>query len=94
MQMYFTDNKSYPSTMTELLESSSGPGYISKKMATTGKKSGYIFTYKFSDTNSFYINADPESVGKTGKRHFYIDQSGALKENPTMQANENDTAVQ
>ncbi|MFA5270989.1 MAG: prepilin-type N-terminal cleavage/methylation domain-containing protein [Candidatus Omnitrophota bacterium] len=94
VQMYFTDNKSYPTTMVELLESSSGPGYISKKLATTGKKSGYIFIYTSNDMNSFYFNADPEAVGKTGRRHFYIDQSGVLRENPTTQATENDTAVQ
>ena len=94
VQMYFTDNKTYPADLTELLESAAGPGYISKKMATTGKKSGYIFTYNSLDKNSFYINADPEAVGRTGKRHFYIDQSGVLRENPTTQAIENDTAVQ
>ncbi|MFA6281131.1 MAG: prepilin-type N-terminal cleavage/methylation domain-containing protein [Candidatus Omnitrophota bacterium] len=94
MQMYFTDNKTYPEAMTQLLESSAGPGYISKKMATTGKKSGYIFTYTSADSNSFYINADPEFIGKTGKRHFYIDQSGVLRQNPTTQALENDTIVQ
>lgn len=94
VQMYFTDNKSYPETLTELLESSAGPGYISKKMATTGKKSGYIFTYTSFDKNSFYINGDPEFVGKTGKRHFYVDQSGVVRENPNLQATENDTAVQ
>jgi prepilin-type N-terminal cleavage/methylation domain-containing protein len=93
VQMYYTDNKSYPSTLVDLL-SASGPGYISKQMATTGRKSGYNFTYTSSDRNSFYINADPETVGKTGTRHFYIDQSGVLKQNPTTQAIENDTAVQ
>jgi prepilin-type N-terminal cleavage/methylation domain-containing protein len=93
-QMYFTDNKSYPSSMADFIASTSGPGYISKQLATTGKKSGYVFIYASSDKNSFYINANPEAVGKTGKRYFYIDQSGVLRENPTTQATENDTAVQ
>ncbi len=95
VQMYYSNNQSgYPESLEDLRSSgSSGPSYISDKLAS-GAKSGYLFVYSFVDKNTFYINANPEYPGKTGRRYFYIDQSGLLRENSTGQASENDPIVQ
>lgn len=94
VQMYYSNNQSgYPEVLDDLRSSGSEPSYISEKLAS-GSKSGYTFTYSYVDKNTFYINADPEYPGKTGRRYFYIDQSGLLRENSGGQAGENDPIVQ
>ncbi len=56
-QMYYTDNKTYPSALTDMLASSSSPGYIGKKLAETGEKSGYIFpTTRPTETASILMS--------------------------------------
>ncbi len=53
-----------------------------------GTKSGYVFTYVAGavvagQVPTYTINADPVSVGTTGQRGFFTDQSGVIRANPT-----------
>jgi hypothetical protein len=93
IQMFYSNNQNgYPAVLADL-NPQDGPSYISKQLAS-GSKSGYVFKYSYVDKNTFYLNADPESPGKTGKRYFYIDQSGILRESSTGEAGANDSIVQ
>jgi prepilin-type N-terminal cleavage/methylation domain-containing protein len=62
-------------------------------------KSGYVFTYAPSkgaggNTNvDFALNGDPSIVGQTGNRHFFADQSGVIRGNPTAAATVSDTPI-
>jgi type IV pilus assembly protein PilA len=64
-----------------------------------GKKHGYIFTYTPIDTNgdgineSFAVNADPESPGISGVRHFFIDQTGVVRQNSSAPASATDLPI-
>jgi type IV pilus assembly protein PilA len=75
---------------------------------TTGKKSGYSFTYADGpgDTpnaaptggcagwNLYTINAQPSEVGTTGQRYFYTDQTGVIRFNPTGAASATSSPLQ
>jgi len=69
------------------------------EMLAGGTKHGYIFTYTPIDTNgdgiseSFTVNADPQSPGITGVRHFFIDTSGVIRQNATAPATASDTPI-
>jgi type IV pilus assembly protein PilA len=61
-----------------------------------GVKSGYIFLYAVTATDplgnpaTFTVNADPQGVGYSGQRHFYVDQSDVIRENDSAPAGPND----
>jgi type IV pilus assembly protein PilA len=52
-----------------------------------GTKSGYVYTYTAGapdatgKINDYQINADPLQVGATGTRHFFVDESGIIRQN-------------
>lgn len=60
-------------------------------------KSGYIYTYApvvlGGQNVDFKLNADPATVGQTGNRHFYTDQSGVIRGNPTGPADINSPPI-
>ncbi len=63
-----------------------------------GVKSGYIFTYVPAAAiagiiYSYVLNADPVTPGTTGQRHFFTDQSGVIRANPTAKAAATDTPI-
>lgn len=61
-----------------------------------GLKSGYIFSYAVVNRDSqgnpttFTLNADAQSPGFTGQRHFYVDQTNVIRENDTAPAGPSD----
>ncbi|HTV57476.1 MAG TPA: prepilin-type N-terminal cleavage/methylation domain-containing protein [Verrucomicrobiae bacterium] len=69
-----------------------------------GSKSGYQFTYVPGnpDTNdtvcnsvlTYTLNGDPLTVGQTGTRHFFTDNSGVIRQNLTAVATVNDQPLQ
>ena len=78
LQLYYMSNDNeYPSVLSSLIPPSSNPGYIDPELAN-GSKLGYLYSYNYIDEDSFYINANPRSPGKTGKRYFYIDEIGVV----------------
>ncbi len=63
---------------------------------STGKKSGYNFTYTAgggSPVTQFTTLADPQSTS-SGTRHFYVDESGVIRANSTGVAANTDNALQ
>ncbi len=76
----------FPPSLEELLASPQATGVNWKIDApiANGQKSGYRFTYiptKDSDgrINAYVVLADPASEGRTGTRHFFVDQTGTLR---------------
>lgn len=67
--------------------------------AATGERSGYKFAYtvrtsKGSGKNDAYeISADPTVPGKTGDRHFFLDETGIIRVSATGPANASDPAL-
>jgi len=64
-----------------------------------GTKSGYSFVYAPTNVdslghyNGFTINANPQLPGSSGRRYFYIDQSGVIRVNYTAVATISDPAI-
>jgi len=87
---YSTSYGGYPPALSNL-----GPGSpanattadLVDSVLATGTKSGYVFTYAAGakDANgnvlSYTINGDPVTVGTTGQRQFFTDQSGVIRAN-------------
>ncbi|MFA7677052.1 MAG: type II secretion system protein [Candidatus Omnitrophota bacterium] len=84
LQMYYTDNnKRYPTELSQLA------GYTTSQLAS-GSKSGYLFNYTYDGPDSFHININPRTPGKTGTRYFYLDENNILRVNPEGEATDND----
>ena len=63
---------------------------------STGKKSGYAFTYTSvagPPSTQFTTKADPQTTS-SGTRHFFVDESGVIRFNPTAAASNTDNALQ
>jgi type IV pilus assembly protein PilA len=64
-----------------------------------GTKSGYAFTYTTGSTDSngnvlaYTLTAVPTSIGVTGQREFFTDQSGVIRYNTVGAANINSTPL-
>lgn len=84
---------SYPSDLSDLIAPISNPPYIDSVLAS-GTKQGYTFTYVFIDSESFSLNSDPVIQGKTGTRHFFVNESGIIKARQNGQAVSTDPAVE
>lgn len=69
------------------------------EVLTSGTKHGYIFTYAPVDNDgnglpeAFTINADPTIPGSSGNRHFFIDQSGVVRQKTGAAAGPNDPPI-
>ena len=88
----FTPNLADLSTATTC---PSGNEQIDSQLAS-GKKSGYSFAISGvtgTPATTFVANADPLSTG-SGKRHFYIDQTGVIHYNWSAPATSTDSALQ
>jgi type IV pilus assembly protein PilA len=62
----------------------------------TGTKSGYTFTYAPASggaVSSYTVNADPISVGGSTLRHFFSDQTLAIRFNPAAPAANTDPLI-
>ncbi|MBU1007246.1 MAG: type II secretion system GspH family protein [Candidatus Omnitrophica bacterium] len=83
----------YPSGLSDLIIPVSNPPYIDSILAS-GTKQGYRFTYILVDPESFALNVDPVSPGKTGSRHFFSDETSIIRANAETQAGPGDAIVQ
>ena len=82
----------YPTSLSDLAAPQSEPPYIDSVLAS-GTKQGYNFTYTIVNSEGFTVNADPTVSGKTGTRHFFVDETGIIKANSTGQAGSSDPSV-
>ncbi|MCF7916213.1 MAG: prepilin-type N-terminal cleavage/methylation domain-containing protein [Candidatus Omnitrophica bacterium] len=89
LQMYYMNNDSFPDSLTDLIPPTSDPGYIDPEL-TDGTEAGYNFSYTQDSQDSFHITANPRRAGKTGKRYFYLDDSGDIHYNDEGPASSSD----
>jgi prepilin-type N-terminal cleavage/methylation domain-containing protein len=67
--------------------------------ATESTKSGYTFIYSPGPADSsgriysYTINANPITVGTTGKNYYYTDQVGVIRQNDTTVAGSTDSPL-
>jgi prepilin-type N-terminal cleavage/methylation domain-containing protein len=99
---YSTVYGGYPHQLSDL-----GPGSPAVSTAAdlvdsvlaSGTKSGYKFIYTVGATDAngnvltYGIAAQPVSVGSTGQRFFYTDQSGVIRSNNIGIADANSTPI-
>lgn len=84
---YATEYKSFPPSLANLgpgrLAGAGAAGLIDGALAS-GVKSGYQFTYEqgvIQDgaITSYQVHADPVTPGTTGSRHFFTDETQAIR---------------
>jgi type IV pilus assembly protein PilA len=86
IQYQSTFNK-FASTMTQLgppagtggAEGPESAGLIPGSLAT-GESSGYVFTMTATPAG-YAVSAVPKTFGTTGRRTFYLDQNGVIRQN-------------
>lgn len=81
-QSYRSANPTYPAALTNL--SGATPPYIDSVLGA-GAKQGYNFVLT-GVTNAFTATAGPQSVGTTGSRYFFVDESGVVRSNASATA--------
>ena len=64
----------------------------------TGVKAGFTLSYVSSAPSNgiifdYTLNADPTTVGITGSRHFFADQTGVIRQNVSATASVLDTPI-
>jgi prepilin-type N-terminal cleavage/methylation domain-containing protein len=82
---YYSQFGEYAATLAHLGPPATGPeGPESAKLIpaslSSGERNGYIFTMARTPTG-FRVNANPKVPGKDGRRTFYIDEDGMLRQN-------------
>ena len=94
---FSTTYGNYPPLLSDLGPStspSSTAADLIDSALVTGSKSGYSFTYTSSSTYQQYsITASPTTVGVTGQRYFFTDQSGVIRVNLTTTASSTDNPL-
>lgn len=68
-----------PASSAGATEGPESAGLISASLAS-GNSSGYVFTLAGTPTG-YTISAVPKTFGSTGRRTFYADQTGVVREN-------------
>jgi len=92
----------YPATLATLGSSgttTSMSADLLDNVVAGGTKSGYTFTYipgpvQGNLISTYSVNADPVTVGQTGVRHFFTDQSFTIRFNTTAPATSSDSPIQ
>jgi prepilin-type N-terminal cleavage/methylation domain-containing protein len=86
---YLGDGGTATSTQAGLIDS----------VLASGKKSGYNFVYTpgLADSNGNYVtytlNGNPVTLGATGRRYFFTDQTAVIRQNYTAAATIADPAI-
>jgi type IV pilus assembly protein PilA len=94
----------YPQTLLRLGGPASGSATFTSAelidaVLAGGTKSGYTFAYTTGATDAtgnileYTVTATPVTVGLTGQRRFFTDQSGVIRANTTAAANVNSTPL-
>lgn len=82
-----------PSGLNDLISPASTPAYIDSVLAS-GTKQGYQYSYQFINEEQFKLYANPAYTNRTGVRHFFVDETGVVRQDSQNQADENDPAVE
>jgi type IV pilus assembly protein PilA len=84
---------------TSVIADPNNAGLIDSVLAST-IKGGYVYTYTVLTTDgqgnviSYSCNADPQTAGVSGQRHFYTDQSAIIRSNEATTAGPSDSPIQ
>ena len=96
---YYSRASKYATSLSELCGPGKGPGEpfmapgISRRVCT-GETHGYVFTVASSSpADSYTIHARPKSPGSSGRRFFYSDQSGIVRQGESEAASANSPQV-
>lgn len=81
----------YPGSLAAL--NASNPPYIDPVLAG-GEKQGYRFVYTLQDPEHFELRAQPVSLGHSGSRYFFLDQTGVLRVQTGAPAGPTDVPVE
>ena len=89
-----TYNIGFPTSLAKLCPAkpaTSAAADLIDSLLCAGAKSGYSFTYVAGPAvggtiTTFTLNADPISVGQTGQRHFFANQTGVIRFNTAAAA--------
>ena len=73
----------YPVNLAAL--SAAVPPYVAASLtgainAGTSRQ-GYFYTYALVSANAYTLQSTPQTVGTTGTRRFFVDQSGVIRAN-------------
>jgi type IV pilus assembly protein PilA len=101
---YSTSYGMYPQNLTLLGpitsgNASSGLADLIDSVLASGTKSGYAFSWSTgsTDANGNYLNyaiyASPTSLGTTGQRYFYTNESGVIRANVSAAASATSTPL-
>lgn len=91
---YMHDNPhTYPNSLLDLARPVMNPPYIDEVLAS-GSKEGYDFRYSLVDSETYTLNANPTRPGRTGRRYFFVNETGIIRTNPNGQAGRNDPPVE
>lgn len=95
-QSYYmnVDPHTYPAQLDDLVAPASDPPYIDTVLAVNRQKQGYRFTYSLNNSESFSLNADPMTVGRTGNRYFFVDETGIIRANTGGSADATSTPIE
>ncbi len=94
---FSTQCGSYPPSLAAM-----GPPFVACTTAdlidgvlSAGTKSGYTFTYTPSaaPATTYTLTATPVTVGTTGQRYFFTDQSGVIRASNVGAADVNSTPI-
>jgi prepilin-type N-terminal cleavage/methylation domain-containing protein len=95
--MYSTTFGNYPAALTNLGPSTSPTSTAADLVdqpVASGTKSGYRFSYTAPSPYVVYsITASPVTLGVTGQRYFFTDQSGVIRYNLSTTASSTDTPL-
>lgn len=69
----------YPVALVNL--STAVPSYVPASLTSGLPRQGYTYTYGRPTMNTFTVQATPETVGTTGTRRFFVDQTGVIRAN-------------
>ncbi len=96
-----TYNVGFSANLTSLADGGApaavGSSCLIDASLATGSKSGYNFAYAATavgGVNATYtVNGDPQSVGSTGQRHFFTNQTNVIRVNTAAVAAATDPAL-
>ncbi len=86
--------KIYPSQLDDLVPPASDPPYLDTVLAVDKRKQGYRFEYVLNNSENFNLFADPITVGRTGNRYFFVDETGVIRAKAGGRPNAADPSIQ
>ncbi len=102
--IYSTSYGQYPPTLASLgppaagAQATAATADVLDSVLSAGTKSGYVFAYAAVAGagglfQTYTVLADPQVPGTTGQRHFFTDQTGVIRADPSQAATATSTPI-